>query len=75
MESEEEERRVMYVAVTRAMEDLIMTRSVEHAHHVFMNAVTEVDMVRNLIPLMDYEKGRRGQSQQVHGLAGLQDIF
>lgn len=74
LETEEEERRTMYVAVTRAEDELIITRNLEFSHSFFKNAKTEIDFIDPLIGHFDVARSR----QQVNQLAGfnqLQDIF
>ena len=72
-DSEEEERRVFYVASTRAKESLILTRNMQYMDYVFRNAVTSVDYVKDTIGLL--EKNNKKVNTGVSGLSSLRDIF
>ena len=71
--SEEEERRVAYVAMTRARDRLVVTRTEEHLNTFFGNAKTNIDFIGPITHLFD--KKKKKMIANTRGLSGLKDIF
>lgn len=70
--NEEEERRVLFVAMTRAINKLILT-NVDEFKDVYLNAKTDIDFIKTI---NDFVKNKRkNKSYNNKGIKGLSDIF
>lgn len=72
-ESEEEERRTFYVAITRAKSQLIITRNMQYEDYLFKNAQTSIDYIKDAGKLLKHKKKKI--STKLGGLSSLQDVF
>lgn len=72
--TEEEERRTMYVALTRAKEKLVVTRVMNYDNFVFKNAKTNVNFIEDISDSFK-KKAKKKMSDQIGGFGGLQDVF
>lgn len=70
---EEEERRVAYVALTRARDRLVVTRVMEYLCLFFPHAKTDIDFMKPITGLFDHERKKMISNDRT--LGGLRDIY
>lgn len=70
---EEEERRAFYVAVTRAKDELIITRNMEYNDYIFTNAKTSIDYIKDTKSFYHHKKKKVNAG--LGGIKSLKDVF
>lgn len=70
---EEEERRVAYVALTRARDRLVVTRVMDYLSTFFPNAKTEIDFMKPIVGSFNHQRKKMISNEK--SLGGLRDIY